>query len=222
MGRLAAVVAAFSALAAAAWGAASPVSPAPDAVVAQPTFRWTLPANETSEAVYVAADPERTSEGGFVPRNIVASTLVAAAAREWTLDKELYAGRYWWLVRSFAEDTFETVFSAPTPFAVPVEADIARIEVRRLSRRIGPDDLRVTVGWRTNAREASVTARLLRSGRLLWTARERGPSLVGTPRTTVLSWRKPPRIRQGTQLRLVVALGAGAATRSATRLVRAP
>jgi hypothetical protein len=220
--RWALAAASVFAFAAAAWGAASPVSPAPDAVVVQPTFRWTLPANETSEAVYVAAGPEKTTGGGFVPRNIVASTLVGAATLEWTLDKELYAGRYWWLVRSFEEDTFETVFSAPTPFVVPAEADIARIDVRRLSRRIGPDDLRVTVGWRTNSREASVTARLFRNRRLLWTGRERSPSLVGTSRTTVLSWRRPRRIRQGTRLRLVVALSAGAASRSATRLVRAP
>ena len=93
MARSAIVFTIFFGLVSAAWSAATPVAPAPDAVVSHPTFRWTLPPNETSEAIHIANDPQTTPEGRFVDRNVVASDLVAAGAREWSPARALYAGR---------------------------------------------------------------------------------------------------------------------------------
>jgi hypothetical protein len=57
----------------AALAAATPVTPAPGAVVttSHPLFTWTLPANEQSDALYIANKPDTTPEGKFYDENVV-------------------------------------------------------------------------------------------------------------------------------------------------------
>lgn len=65
--RVAAFVAAAGVLTAAAFAAATPVTPPPGAVVttSHPVFTWTLPSNEQSDALYIAAKPDTTPGGKF-------------------------------------------------------------------------------------------------------------------------------------------------------------
>jgi hypothetical protein len=207
-----------------AWGAATPVSPGPGAVVssAHPVFRWTLPPTERSQAIYVASAPQTTPQGQFFTENVVDADFFTSDTREWSPTSPLYAGSYWWNVWSTDQGTFDSYYSAPSAFSIPPQARVTRIDVRRNSYQFVPDDLDITVRWSANVREVVVTARLFRGRRALWSAREQESNTIGSPGRSFFDWTKPRRIRQGTRLRLVTTIRAGRLVRQRSRFVRAP
>lgn len=224
MARLALALVVAFACSGIAWGAATPVSPAPNAVVpsAHPIFRWTLPATEQSQAIYIANAPQTTPQGQFFSENVVDADFFTSDTREWSPTSPLYAGSYWWNVWSTDQTTFDSYYSTPSAFSVPPQARVTRIDVRRNSYQFIPDDLDITVRWSSNVREVVVTARLFRGRRALWSAREREASSIGSVGQTFFDWTKPRRIKQGTRLRLVATIRAGSASRQTSRFVRAP
>jgi hypothetical protein len=212
------------AVAGVAHAAASPVSPAPGAVVqsSHPVFTWTVPPNEESQTIYVATAPQTTPEGRFFSENVVESDFFLNDERQWAPTSALYAGTYWWIVGTQDRDSFVSRFSAPSEFRIPAVASIASIRLRRNSYTFVPDDLGITVRWNTNARQATVSAAVSRAGRRLWRARETESSFVGTAGTTFFTWTKPRRMRQGTPLRVTITVRAGTASKTIVRTVRAP
>lgn len=224
MARLALALVVAFACSGIAWGAATPVSPAPNAVVpsAHPIFRWTLPATEQSQAIYIANAPQTTPQGQFFSENVVDADFFTSDTREWSPTSPLYAGSYWWNVWSTDQTTFDSYYSTPSAFSVPPQARVTRIDVRRNSYQFIPDDLDITIRWSANVREVVVTARLFRGRRALWSAREQETNSIGSAGQTFFDWTKPRRIKQGTRLRLVATIRAGSASRQTSRFVRAP
>jgi hypothetical protein len=211
-------------LAGVAQAAASPVSPAPGAVVqsSHPVFTWTVPPNEESQTIHVATAPQTTPEGRFFSENVIESDFFLTDVRQWAPTSALYAGTYWWIVGTQDRDSFLSRFSAPSEFRIPATVRIASVRLRRNSYTYVPDDLDITVRWSTNARQATVSAAVSRAGRRLWRARETESASVGSTQTTFFDWTKPRRIRQGTPLRVTITVRAGTATTTVARTVRAP
>jgi hypothetical protein len=102
-----ALVAVAGIVAGAAFAAATPITPPPGAVVttAHPQFNWTLPPNEQTDAIFIASKPDVTPEGKFYDENIVDGEVFTTAVNEWSPSSPLYAGRYWPLPATRAQET---------------------------------------------------------------------------------------------------------------------
>jgi hypothetical protein len=200
------------------------VSPAPGAVVSSshPGFTWTVPPNEASETIYVAKAPQTTPEGLFFDENVVDFDFLTRDEREWSPSSALYAGSYWWIVGTRKRNSFESRYSAPSAFRIPASVRIVSVRIRRYSYVYFPDSLDINVTWSANTPQLTVAAAVSRAGLRLWSARESETALIGSTGTSLFDWTKPRRIRQGSRLRVTVAIRAGTATETVVRTVRAP
>jgi hypothetical protein len=221
--RIAALVVAMGVVTCAALAAATPVTPPPGAVLttSQPVFNWTLPANERSDALYIANKPDTTPAGKFLDENVVRSRSFTKDETTWSPSSPLYAGRYWWLVSSRDRNASQSYYSVPREFRIEVSLVMYAVKTRRfLSRhRLG-----VTVRWRANVRTMTVKASLLRRGRIIWARTERKKNRLGSLNSVTFTWHRPHRIRQGTLLTLragIVASDRGGAAGTFFK-VRAP
>jgi hypothetical protein len=207
--------------AAAALAAATPVTPAPGATVttAHPDFTWTLPANEDSDAIYIANKPDVTPEGKFYDENVVDLDVVAANVREWSPASPLYAGSYWWNVWSNDRDTFASFYSVPSGFTIPVSLRLRGIKAKRY---LFLHSLDVDVRWTANVQRPLVRVHLLRGHKVVWKAGERDFGSIGSVGSTSFTWYRPRRIKQGARLKLVASISSGGVSRTRTVVVRAP
>ncbi len=216
---LIALVGVFSLSAAFAWATAQPTSPAPGAVVrsAHPLFAWRVPANEKSQAIYLASKPDTTPDGSFFTENVVdLAAFYPDDPRQWSPTSGLYAGHYWWLVESNDLNTYESYRSAPIDFTIPATASIVGLRTRSYHYlRL----LSIEVRWRSNMLQPVAQASLsTRAGRRLWSARSREYNSLGSTGSSSFDWYVPRRVRAGTRLRLLVKVGAA----SLRRVARAP
>lgn len=197
------------------------MTPAPGAVVASshPVFSWALPPNERSSSITIADRPETTPEGVFYEENrVLGDWFGLSDPREWAPSEAVYAGTYWWVVDSTDRDTFATYRSAPVSFSVAATVGLSvRVSRSEFSRDIG-----IEARTRTNTRDATVTAQVLRGGRAIWTAQERETTLIDYENSTRFEWSAPRRVRKGLRLTLRVTAEAGDATTTVTRRFRSP
>jgi hypothetical protein len=219
--RFAALVAVAGILAGAALAAATPVTPGPGAVVttSHPIFSWTLPTNEQSDALYIANKPDRTPEGKFYDENVVDLGIFTSNERQWSPTSPLYAGAYWWLVWSHDANTFQSYYSAPSPFTIPAALTLLPVKTHRY---LNLHWLDVTVRWKANVHGLTVKVRLLRGSKTVWRRTEGEDGLIGSPGSTTFTWHRPRRVRQGSRLRLQVSLLTAGAKKSRALVVRAP
>lgn len=202
-----------------AWASAQPVSPAPGAVVnsSHPLFTWTLPANEHSQALYVASKPDTTPDGSFYIENVVdIGAFYPDDARQWSPTSGLYAGRYWWLVESYDVNTYQSYRSSPIDFTIPATSSVVGLRTRSYHfLRL----LSIEARWRSNVSQPVVHASLsTQTGRRVWSARRREYNSLGSTESTSFDWYLPRRVKAGTRLHLLIRVG-GASLR---RVVRAP
>lgn len=208
-------------LAGGALAAATPVSPAPGAVVASshPLFTWTLPANERSRGLYIADSPELAPDGKFYDENVLDEAAFANDQRQWSPSNPLYAGHYWWQVWSSDRSTSESFYSAPADFTVPVLLTLYPVKtVRSTFLRL----LAVRVRWTANVHGLRVRARVLRGTRIVWQRTEPEVNAIGFSYSTSFGWYPPRRIRPGTRLTLQVSLLAQGVGKTRSLSVRAP
>ena len=206
-----------------AWGAATPTSPAPGAVLrsAHPVFKWTLPPGESSESIYIASKPDTTPEGKFYEENVVESDFffstdirangrhVASLCGASLVDR--------WVEERRAFDTF---FSRPSEFTIPPTAKIVSLAVRRYAFLRNLD---FTVRWRTNARRPIVTASISTlSGIRRWSARSVEYGSSGEVGSSLFSWYASRRVRKGSLVRFRATVRAQGASATVTRKLRAP
>jgi hypothetical protein len=198
---------------------ASPVAPGPGAVVAtsSPQFTWTVPEGETTTDAFIASGRRTGAGGAFLPRIVVDSQVFSNAETRWMPTRPLFAGRYWWQVRT--RDAAGTqLHSAPRAFTVRASG---RITALRLTRYTQSHHLFVSVRWRSNARTSAVTLRVRRGGRLVWSARLPKTSFaVGTEEIGLTTW--PSRLAGGTRVTLTATLKAGSYVKTLKRPVRSP
>jgi hypothetical protein len=219
--RFAALLAVAGLFTGAAFAAATPVTPAPGAVVttSHPIFTWTLPANEQSDAIYIADKPDTTPEGKFYDENVIDAGVFFNNERQWSPTSPLYAGAYWWLVWSHDPNTFVSYYSTPSPFTIRPLVTLLPLKTRRY---LSLHWLDVNVRWRANVRTLTVNALLLLHGKVVWKRTENADNVVGSTGSTSFTWRRPKRLKQGTRLTLRVSLVAKGATKNRALVVRAP
>jgi hypothetical protein len=219
--RAAALVAITAIVAGSAFAAATPVTPPPGAVVmtSHPAFTWTLPANEQSDALYIADKPDRTPEGKFYDENLVDLGVFFNDERQWSPTSPLYAGTYWWLVWSHDLSTFQNYYSEPAIFAVRASVELLSVKTHRY---LSLHRLDVNLRWAANVQDLTVKAQLLRGGRVVWTKAESETNLIGSPGSTTFTWHRPRRIKRGPRLILEVSLLARGAKTTRALVVRAP
>ena len=148
--RLAALVAVAGIATGAALAVATPVTPQPGAVVttSHPLFTWTLPANEQSDALYIADTPHTTTpEGKFYDENVVDLGIFFSNTRQWSPTSPIYAGAYWWLVWSHDANTFQSYYNAPVAFTIPAALTLLPVKTHRY---LSLHWLDVTVRWNAN------------------------------------------------------------------------
>lgn len=207
----------------AALGVATLISPAPGEVVrtSHPVFRWSVPANEESDYIYVATSPQTTPDGEFYSENVEDMDVFFGNETSWAPTYPLAAGSYWWLVGTHSPDTWDSYYTAPSAFSIPADVAISGVRVKRY-RWLRLIDVDVT--WRSNTDGATVTARLSRNGRAVWSKREVVDyNTIDESMTTNLYWYvRSKKLRRGTPLRLEVTVSAGGATATASRSTRVP
>jgi hypothetical protein len=217
------VTLAAGAFALTAWGAATPTSPAPGAVVrsSHPVFKWTLPPGESSYSIYIASKPDTTPEGKFHEENVVDSDFFFTEdPREWSPTSPMYAGRRWWIVGSLNDETYDTSFSTPREFTIAPTAKIVSLGVRRYAFLRNLD---FTVRWRSNARRPIVTASISTlSGTRRWSARSVEYGSIGEVGSSSFSWYASRRVRKGSLVRFRATIRAQGASATVTRKLRAP
>jgi hypothetical protein len=219
--RFAVLVAVAGILTGAAFAAATPVTPAPGAVVttSHPVFTWTLPANEQPDALYIADKPDTTPEGKFYDENVVDAGVFFNNERQWSPTSPLYAGAYWWLVWSHDPNTFQSYYSTPAAFTIPASLAALRPKTHRY---LSLHWLDITARWTANVHELTVKVRLLRRGRIVWRRAESETNSIGSPNATSFTWYRPRRIKQGMRLTLQVSLLAKGTKKTRAFVVRAP
>jgi hypothetical protein len=205
----------------AALAAATPVTPAPGAVVttSHPLFTWTLPVNEQSDALYIANKPDTTPEGKFYDENVVDLGAFSNNERQWSPTSPLYAGAYWWLVWSHDANSFQSYYSRPSGFTLAPSLTLLSAKTHRY---LNIHWLSLTVRWSANVHTLTCKVRLLRRGKTVWSISNAEDNLIGSPGSDTFTWYRPRRIKQGTRLTLQVALLTTGAKKTRTFVVRAP
>lgn len=211
--------------------AARLISPLPGAVTnSHPVFTWELGPGDSSDALYVARGPETTPQGAFFHENVERSVLFFdGTLPEWSPEPGLFAGSYWWNVRTYDRDR-RLAYSATSSFTVAPVLRLLGIRVTHV-RFIGEHfigKLYVDLRWVTNIRRVRLEARLLRGRRLVgrdvWDL-ETGSKRRSSPALSdevVFQWSRPRSMRAGTRLRLIVSVSGSGMTATLTRQVRAP
>ena len=195
-------------------------SPAPGATVtsAHPHFTWTLPTGESSQGLYIARKPDVTPEGRFYDQAIVQTGVVVAADREWTPSQPLFAGSYWWNVWSSNSSSY-AVFSTPAAFTIPISLTLVGVKTKRYSSVHALD---LDVRWTANVPQLLVRLRLLRGRKIVWKASTTADNRIGAPGSARFGWKRPTRLKRGTQLKLLASISSGGVKRARAFVVRAP
>jgi hypothetical protein len=203
-------------------GAATPISPAPGAIIdtSHPVFSWTIPPSEESDGVYIASAPDTTVEGKLFDENVVDLDVFFGNETSWSPSSPLPAGAYWWNVWSHERETFTSFYSAPTSFTIPARVQIRSIRIKRYT---GLNALDVDVRYAANTEEARIAVRLARGSRAAWSKAETDEFVsIGDIDSASFTWFGRGRVPEGAKLRLTVTVTAGDAQATATRNVRAP
>ena len=187
-------------VAATALAAATPVMPPPGAFIdppSRPVFSWTLPANEQSDALFIANSPDTTAVGMFPERNLVRAHSFADDETTWSPSAPLYAGHYWWLVSSHDRNTAQRFYSAARDFTMGLSFEFDRATVRR---SLSQHWLRLTPHWRGNMRAVRVKVSLLLRERIIWAHSGLRKNHIGARGSVSFTWHRPDSIKQGSVL----------------------
>ena len=210
----------LGAIVASADGAVSPVSPGPNQVlsVTKPTFTWSIPDGETAQTVYVASDPAVTPAGEFLSQNVVDLGVLSGTPTSYQPRQSLYAGRYWWSVRS-VDAAFMSLYSAPVPFTIKEYVAVGRVHFRRL-KAFGSYE--ISIEWAANVKSPSLRVRIAVNGkkRILFKQTKQlsvYSSIISRKQVTKLRWSSQNRLAPGTRATLTV--GIHGTTQSASRLL---
>lgn len=205
---------------------ANPVSPAGDEVlkVTHPLLKWTLPAGEGTVTASIATAPEAAPSGEFAQQNLVELAALQSDDTEWSPQKPLVVGKYWWHVatRNPSEPVGVFNFSPVSTFIITptVKIDSISFQMFGTSRQFI-----AKVSWYTNVTSVALTERLykLKGTRPLLTRKVTvGNGLIDQPGQDLSPLTIPSTVKSKTRLRFVVTVKAQSATATATRTLRVP
>ncbi len=207
------------------------VSPPDGAVLtsSHPVLYWELPQNERADAITVARAPWTTPEGRFYDEYVVRYERFIGEVRVWSPASALFAGQYWWTVRSVDRQTLVPSYNWPVSFFIVAQGRLGAIRAQPRSYSHRADKLEISVRWLANVREATLIASLTHRGRQIWRQRERITRReAAAAHRTEFNWQRPSELRSGLRLRLTVTLAFGGPTfggptqTTMRRWVRAP
>lgn len=207
------------------------VSPPDGAVLTSghPVLYWELPQHERADAITVARAPWTTPEGRFYDEYVVRYEAFIGEVRVWSPASALFAGKYWWTVRSVDRQTLVPSYNWPVSFIIGAQGRLVAIrsQSRSYSHRSGK--LEISVRWLANAREPMLIASLSHRGHRIWRQRERKTAReAAAAHRTEFNWERPRKIRRGSRLMLTITLAFGGPTfggptqTTMRRWVRAP
>jgi hypothetical protein len=201
--RIAALVVGLGIVAATALAAATPVTPPPGAWIDPPSgpeFSWTLPANEQSDALFIADKPDTTAAGMFPQGNLVRAHSFTNGETTWSPSAPLYAGHYWWLVSSHDRSTSKRYYGAPSDFTVGFSFEMDRASIRR---SLSHHWLRITLHWKGNMHAVKFRVGLFLGRRTIWARHGvRRNHVIGSPDSVSFTWHRPRAVKQGTVVTL--------------------
>ena len=150
--------------------AASPVYPASGDVVTttKPVFKWTKPPDENIVTASVASSPETNATGEFLTQNVIDLGALQAWNVQWTPLRPLFAGNYWWHVASKNPDLKGYQWSEITAFSVAQKVSIKSLAIKPYP---GTHSMMVTVKWSTSVRNLTLTERVLKGSRQVFSHR---------------------------------------------------
>ena len=197
----------LGAIAVGANGAVAPIGPTGNTAKTRPMFSWTTPDGETAQTVYVASDPAVTPAGEFLSQNVVDLGVLSGSPTSYTPQQGLYAGRYWWSVRS-VDAAFMSLYSPPVAFSVTERVDLGRIRFRRL-KAFGSYE--ISVQWVANVKSPRLRVKITVNGKRRILFKKETPLSVSNPiinKTQVakLRWSSDKRLAPGTRATLIVEL----------------
>ena len=213
---------ALSALAvpAAAWAVAVPVSPVGGTKVATPTLTWTKAAGDLVDEVAIASSAAVDANGALLPENVVDSTAPGNNATTWTsTNSGLWAGRYWWVVKTHTTAAPTPVYSAPASFtlATTLRCSPPRGQAKPRHR------LYLTISCITNAHAIRVRIVVKRKGgskAFAKTVKVAAPNDAQAGAT--FTWKVPSSVAKGTRLGLAATVSAGGVVRKTSATALAP
>ena len=188
-------------------GAVAPIGPTGSTAKSKPTFTWTTPDGETAQTVYVASDPAVTPAGEFLSQNVVDLGVLSGSPTSYTPQQGLYAGRYWWSVRS-VDAAFMSLYSQPVAFSVSEHVDVGTIRFRRL-KAFGSYE--ISIQWAANVKSPRLRVKISVNGRRRILFKKQTQlsvynSIIGRPQVEKLHWSSDKRLAPGTRATLTVEL----------------
>lgn len=210
------------ALPAAAPAAASLTSPADGTIVSssRPSFSWAAGAGETTESFSVTETSAVDGDGRLAGATKVYKGTAATSFRQ---DRDLYAGRYFWQVGTYSLDPIGDHVRHVSPvwsFRVPPVVGRPTVDLKTYPSL---DSFNMLVKWRGNVRTGTVTVKVKRSGRVVFSGRQAVlfGALDGGINSSYFTFSQK-RVRQGTPLTAVMIVKASGLTRTSTKRFRAP
>lgn len=212
---VAALVAAFGAGA-----AATLVYPAPGDVLSttKPIFRWTKLPEENIVTASVASSPATNPTGEFLTQNLIDLGALQAWNVQWIPLRPLFAGNYWWHVASKNPDLKGYQWSPIIAFSVAQSVSIKSLAVKPYP---GTHSMMVTVKWSTSVRNMTLTERVLKGSRQVFSRRAavKNSDVVGLD---VAALTLPASVKQGSSIKVIATLTAGKAKATKSRSLRSP
>ena len=176
------------------------VSPPDGAVLtsSHPVLYWGFPQHERADAITVARAPWTTPEGRFHDEFVVRHERFVGEVRVWSPASALYAGKYWWTVRSVDRQTLVPSYNRPVSFFIVAQGRLGAIRAQPRSYPHRADKLEVSVRWLANVREATLIVSLTHRGRQIWRQRERTTRrAAAAAHRTKFNWQRPREVRSG-------------------------
>jgi hypothetical protein len=135
---------------------------------------------------------ETEPSGRFPEDNIRYLGLLDPEQRAWAPEPGVvvWAGDYWWQVLTKRRGALVAdIYSAPSAFTVPARARIKNGWA--VYRNAAPPSLEIGLSWEANVQRASITAKVFRRGRQLWSRRKTDTNDEEMDRDTGFRWPKP-------------------------------
>jgi hypothetical protein len=197
----------------------APVSPSGGARVKTPTLVWSKAPADIIDEVAIASSPSVETGGALVATNVVDSTAPGNDATTWTsTNSGLWAGRYWWVVKSHTSGAPAT-YTAPASFTLATALRCSPPRGQGKKRR----HLYLTISCISNAHAIRIRLSITGGGAgktLTKTVTVKAPN--DTQAGAIFDWKVPSSVGKGVRLRLRAVVSAGSKSVRTASTVAAP
>jgi hypothetical protein len=194
--------------------AAVAVSPTSgELTTSHPVLTWFLGPGETTRSVAISSSPATTPDGSFYDENVVDQDYFGDSTTRWAPTSPLWAGRYWWSVRTYDAD-YNDRATPPETFRVAPRIRLTGMGITRYAflREVDFDPR-----GQSNVRSLHYTFKVRSIRRRL--LRRFGGAFS---QFTTIEWHARRNIRQGSRVRVELAIFGAGKRVVWRRIMRAP